>query len=122
MTPIHLGIAAACGLATAGLIAAVMFNQNPEAQRLLMQNDFEDAACVMEFYNGAKQDFSVRKSRHFTATFNKPKEGFVLIRCTTVSGVVDSPAGFHLRNGEKATLTLKPDGKFDLIYRPNTGG
>jgi hypothetical protein len=117
MSPIHIGAGIVIGGAVIAFLAVLQFSTSPDAQRLAVANEFADARCVMEFYDGAREEFSVRKSDTKRQTYRAPRPGFITMRCHTASKTIESPAGFHLRNGELATVTLKEDGTSELKFQ-----
>jgi hypothetical protein len=116
MTPIHLGAGVIIGGAVVAFIAALQFNTPPNAQRLAVVNEYADAKCSMEFYDSTREDFAVRKSATYRKTYKAPRPGFITMRCRTAGKTIESPAGFHLRKGELATVTLKEDGTSELKF------
>ena len=117
---IHLGAGVVIGAAVIAFLGALQVNTPHNAQRLAVVNEFEDATCAMEFYDGAREDFSVRKAATYRKTYKAPRPGFITMRCRAASKTVESPAGFHMRNGEIATLTLKGDGTSELVFERRT--
>jgi hypothetical protein len=116
MNPIHLGAGLVIGAAVFAFLALLQFNTPRNAQRLAVVNEYADAKCAMEFYDGVREDFSVRKSATYTRTFKAPRPGFITMRCRTAAKTIESPAGFHLRSSETATITLKDDGTAELAF------
>ena len=116
MSPVHLGI----GVVVAGLVAAgfaiLELNASPDDQHLAVQNDFADADCRMDFANGARDAFSVRKGRAHRKTYKAPREGFINMRCATATKTSEGPGSFHMRHGELTRLTLKADGTVEYAF------
>ena len=116
MTPIHIGAGIVIGGAVIAFLAVLQFSTSPDAQRLAVVNEFADAKCTMEFYDGVREEFSVAKGDSKRKTYQAPRQGFITMRCHTATKTIESPAGFHLRNGELATVTLKEDGTSELKF------
>ncbi len=117
MSPIHIGAGVVIGGVVIAFLSALQFNTPPNAQRLAVVNEFADAKCSMEFYDGVREEFSVRKSTTYRKTFKAPRPGFITMRCRTPTKTIESPAGFHLRNSELTTVTLKDDGTAELKFK-----
>ncbi|MDP3738871.1 MAG: hypothetical protein Q8R02_15865 [Hyphomonadaceae bacterium] len=108
------------GVICAGLVLVflVVISGGADIQRLAVTNAFEDADCRIEFSDGSVERFKVRKDGTWTRNFQAPKPGFATMRCRTVSKLLESPASFHLRDGQLATLTISPHGVAELTYSP----
>jgi hypothetical protein len=108
------------GLICAGLVIVpvgyLMIQEPPDAQRFVMINEYEDAACTMGFTNGTRVKFSVAKGDTYRKTFKSPKDGFVTVRCNTDSGPIESPNSFHLRRAAAAILTFDPNGRPEASF------
>ena len=118
MSPVHLGI----GVVIAGLVAAgftvLELNASPDDQHLAVQNDFADADCRMDFANGARVAFSVRKGDEHRKTYKAPREGFINMRCATATKTIEVPGSFDMRHGELTRLILKADGTTEYTFGP----
>ena len=108
------------GVVCAGLVLVflVVISGGADIQRRAVINAFEDADCRIEFADGSTREFKVRKDGIWKRNFQAPKPGFATMRCRTVSKLLESPASFHLRDGQLATLTINPQGVADLTYSP----
>jgi len=120
MSPVHLVVGGLCLAITGGLIAAVAFYETPEAQHVVVKNEFEDAKCNLAFYNGSHGSFTVAKGGEYETRFNSPKDGFVVMSCKTASQDIAGPAGLYFVKGGLTTLTLNAEGKFDLTFTHDT--
>ena len=116
MNRTHIGI----GLVVIGLVAvgfAVLeLNASPDDQHLVIQNDFADADCRMDFANGAHDAFSVRKDVEYRKTHKAPREGFINMRCTTPTGAIDIPGSLNMPHGILTRVTLKSDGTGEYTF------
>ena len=108
------------GVICAGLVLVflVVISGGADIQRLVVANGFEDADCRIGFTDGSTKKFKVRKGGTWKRNFQAPKPGFATMRCRTVSKLLESPASFHLRDGQLATLTINPQGVAELTYSP----
>lgn len=119
MSPVHLGVGAVCAAAVVGLLAWLQFRQEPTDQHFAFTNAYQDARCVMNFSDGSKHRFSVKKDNRYQRTFKAPKIGFVIMRCATVSGLKEGPG--HLRlveGGGQTDVTFNPQGEIDARNYP----
>src|SRR5262245_48411662 len=107
MSPVHLIIGGLCLAITGGLVASIALYETPEAQHVVVKNEFEDATCQINFYNGSGGSFTVAKGGEYKTRFNTPKDGFVLLSCKTASREISGPAGLYFVKGGLTTLTLK---------------
>jgi hypothetical protein len=122
MSPVHLGIGAVCAVAVFGLFVALETRRQPTDQHLVFANEFEDAKCVMTFFDESKHRFSVRKDDRYEHTFKAPKIGFVIMRCETASGVTEAPGHLHLVDGGGLTdAKFNPLGEIEARYYPGRG-
>lgn len=117
MSPVHLGIAILCAGLVIVPVGYLIVHEPADTQRLLVTNDFEDAACTMTFYDSSRLKFSIAKGGRYERTFRGPKAGFVEVECVTASRTLQAPNSFHLRNGSLATLTLRADGTMESGFR-----
>jgi hypothetical protein len=110
MSPIHIG----AGLIVAGLvigsIVALEAYTPPDAQRLLVKNDYADAKCSMQFAMGQVETFEVRKGAEHRKTYKALRPGFIIARCRTADRTIELPNSFHLMSRAEARITLKEDG------------
>jgi hypothetical protein len=116
MSPIHLGIGAAIAAIVIAGFAALQLDMPPDAQRLVVKNDFADAKCRMDFVDGAFENFSVAKGDEHRKTYKSPREGFINMRCLTAGKTIEIPGSFHMRNGELTRLTLIEVGTVEYAY------
>ena len=104
----------AAGVVVAGLVVAGLvvleLHMPPDAQRLLVKNDFADANCTMEFNSGDKETFSVAKGGEYRKTYKAAQAGFVTLRCRTATKTIESPGSFHLTSAALAQVTLTAGG------------
>jgi len=125
MSPVHLGAGAVlAGLVIASFVALEL-HMPPDAQRLVVKNDFVDAKCTMEFTNGAVETFSLAKGAEHRKTYKAVQPGFITMRCRTASRTIEAPGSFHLMSHALAEITLKEDGtaEFRIIRdRPEPAG
>ena len=119
MSPVHLGVGIVIAALVVAGLAALELNTPPDAQRLLVKNDFADADCRMDFANGANESFSVRKGAEHRKTYKVYREGFINMRCTTPARTIEIPGSFHMRHGELTRLTLKADGTAEYAFERN---
>jgi hypothetical protein len=117
VSPIHLGIGVLCAGLVIVPVGYMIVHEPADTQRLLVTNDFEDAACTMTFYDSSQLKFSIANGGRYERTFRRPKAGFVEVECLTASGTLEAPNSFHLRNGGLATLTLRADGAMEAGFR-----
>jgi hypothetical protein len=115
---VHWTIGIVCGGLVLVVLAALLSYDTPRAQRLLVANNFESADCRIEFSDGSRVKFRIARAGAYKRTFKAPKPGFATMRCRTVSKLLESPASFHLRDGQLATLTINPQGVAELTYSP----
>ena len=119
MSPIHLGIGAVCAAAVIGLFVSMETRQQPTDQHFVFANEFEDAKCVISFFDGTDYRFSVNKDGRYKHTFKAPKIGFAIMRCETVSGMKEAPGHFHLVEGGGLTdAKFNPQGEIESRYYP----
>jgi hypothetical protein len=116
VSPVHLGIGAVCAAAVAGLFLWLQVREDPSDQYFAFVNDYEDATCVMDFFDGTKHRFSSKVGSRYTRTFKAPKLGFVIMRCQTASGVKEAPGHLHLVNGGLTDATFNPQGEIEARY------
>ena len=75
-------------------VGYLIVHEPANTQRLLVVNDFEDAACTMKFYDSSRLQFSIAKGGRYERTFRGPKAGFVEVERTQLRAVRDkSPEG-----------------------------
>ncbi len=119
MNPIHLGIGAVCAAAVIGLLAWLQFRQEPTDQHFAFANSYEDAACVMNFADGSRHRISVRKGDTYKHTFKASRNGFVIMRCETASGLREGPGHLRLVEGGGLTdVTFNPQGEIEARNYP----
>ena len=117
MSPVHLGIGAICAAAVAGLFLWLQVREDPSDQYFAFVNEYEDAKCVMNFFDGTTHRFSSKEGGRYTRTFKAPKMGFIIMRCETASGIKEAPGHLHLVNGGLADATFNPQGEIEARYR-----
>ena len=117
MSPANLGIGILCAGLVVVPIGYLIVHEPADTQRLLVINDFEDAACTVKFYDSSSLKFSIAKDARYERTFRGPGAGFVEVECVTASRTLEAPNSFHLRNGSLATLTLRADGAMEAGFR-----
>ena len=119
MNPVRLGIGAVCAAAVLGFFVALETRQQPSDQHFVFMNEFEDAECVIDFFDGSTHRFSVKKGDRYERTFKAPKIGFAVMRCDTASGVKQSPGQFHLVEGGGLTdAKFNPQGEIEARNYP----
>lgn len=96
--------------------AAIELDMPPDAQRLVVKNDFADAKCRMDFVDGAFETFSVARGAEHRKTYKSPREGFINMSCRAAAKTIEIPGSFHMRNGELTRLTLKEEGTAEYAY------
>ena len=119
MSPVNLGIRAVCVAAVVGLLGWLQFRQEPTDQYFVFANEYEDATCVMNFADGSKHRFAVRKDDRYERTFKAPKIGFIIMRCETASGHKEAPGHLHLVEGGGLTdAKFNPQGELEARNYP----
>ena len=120
MNPVHLGIGAFIAALVVAGFAVLELNASPDDQHLVVQDDFADADCRLDFANGAHDTFSVSRGGEYRKTYKAPREGFINMRCATATKTIEVPGSFHMRHGELTRLTLKADGTAEYAFERAT--
>ena len=116
MNRTHIGIGVVVIALVATGFAVIELNASPDDQDLVVQNDFADADCRMDFANGAHDAFSVRKDAEHRKSYKAPREGFINMRCITPGKTIDIPGSFNMPHGMLTRLILKPDGTTEYSF------
>ena len=117
MSPIHIGAGLVIGGLVIASVVALELYTPPDAQRLLVKNDYADAKCEMQFANGFSDAFSVRKGAEHRKTYKNRAPGFIIARCRTADRTIELPGSFHLMSHSLAQIVLKEDGTAEFTFQ-----
>ena len=110
MSPLHIGAGLVVGGLVIASVVALELYTPPDAQRLLVKNEYADAKCTMQFAMGAFETFSVRKDAEHRKTYKALQPGFIIARCQTAERMIDLPNSFHLMiRAKRGSLSIKTE-------------
>ena len=116
MTRFRFLVGAAVAVVALGFLVWLEVSVPPRAQRFVVDNQYADALCQVEYQNRPSEEVSVRKGETFEALYKAPREGFVDVRCSGEGWQLDSPGHFRFIDGGLAKIILTPTGLMDVHY------